>query len=119
MNQDVDNQKQKARLALIMKTSKLRLWFYDPTTRHFCYLSEAGDYEREYNPADFAQFFHRDDVDKMRSIVFAICEGKMDTAKVSDLVAAIDSCPGDTSLYVQIHDNNGNLQFRSKAKGWR
>ena len=83
MNQDVDNKKQKARLALIMKTSKLRLWFYDPATRHFCYLSEAGDYEREYNPADFALFFHRDDVDRMRALVFAICEGKMDTGKVN------------------------------------
>ena len=83
MNQEVENQKQKARLALIMKTSKLRLWFYDPTTRHFCYLSEAGDYEREYNPADFALFFHRDDLDRMRSMVFAICEGKMDTGQVN------------------------------------
>ena len=83
MNQEVENQKQKARLALIMKTSKLRLWFYDPTTRHCCYLSEAGDYEREYNPADFALFFHRDDLDQMRAMVFAICEGKMDTGKVS------------------------------------
>ena len=83
MNQDVDNKKQKARLALIMKTGRLRLWFYDPTTRHFCYLSEAGDYEREYNPADFALFFHRDDLDTRRTTVFAICEGKMDTAKLS------------------------------------
>ena len=83
MNEDVSNKKQKARLALIMKTSRLRLWFYDPATRHFCYLSEAGDYEREYNPADFALFFHRDDVDKMRAMLFAICEGKMDTGKVS------------------------------------
>ena len=83
MNHEIDNKKQKARLALIMKTSKLRLWFYDPTTRHCCYLSEAGDYEREYNPADFALFFHRDDLDRMRALVFAICEGKMDTGKVS------------------------------------
>ena len=82
MNHEIDNKKQKARLALIMKTSKLRLWFYDPTTRHCCYLSEAGDYEREYNPADFALFFHRDDQDQMRAMVFAICEGKMDTGKV-------------------------------------
>ena len=82
MNHEIDNKKQKARLALIMKTSKLRLWFYDPTTRHCCYLSEAGDYEREYNPADFALFFHRDDLDRMRAMVFAICEGKMDTGKV-------------------------------------
>jgi len=83
MNQEIDNKKQKARLALIMKTSKLRLWFYDPTTRHFCYLSEAGDYEREYNPADFALFFHRDDLDRMRSLIFAICEGRQDTGKVN------------------------------------
>ena len=83
MNQEIDNKKQKARLALIMKTSKLRLWFYDPTTRHCCYLSEAGDYEREYNPADFALFFHRDDLDRMRSLVFAICEGRQDTGKVN------------------------------------
>ena len=83
MKQDVDNNKQKARLALIMKTSKLRLWFYDPTTRYFCYLSEEGDYEREYNPADFALFFHRDDVDRMRQMIFAICEGKMDEAKAN------------------------------------
>ena len=83
MNQDVDSMKQKARLALIMKTSRLRLWFYDPAVRHFCYLSEEGEYEREYNPADFALFFHRDDVDKMRAMVFAICEGKIDTAKVN------------------------------------
>ena len=83
MNQEIDNKKQKARLALIMKTGKLRLWFYDPTTRHCCYLSEAGDYEREYNPADFALFFHRDDLDQMRALVFTICEGKMDTGKVN------------------------------------
>ena len=83
MNQDIDIKKQKARLALIMKTSNLRLWFYDPTTRHFCYLSEEGEYECEYIPADFAKFFHRDDVDKMSYEVFAICEGKIDTAKVN------------------------------------
>ena len=40
----------------------------------------------------------------------------IDTATVSDLVAAIDACPGKTSLYVQIHDANGNLQFRSRKK---
>ena len=83
MNQEIDNQKQKARLALIMKTSKLRLWFYDPATRHYCYLSEAGDYEREFNPSEFARFFFRDDLEKMRSIIFDICDGKQDTAKVS------------------------------------
>ena len=51
MNQDVDNQKQKARLALILKTGRVRLWFYYPATRHYCYLSESGDYENEFNPS--------------------------------------------------------------------
>ena len=82
MNQDVDNQKQKARLALILKTGRLRLWFYYPATRHYCYLSETGDYENEFNPSEFARFFHRDDLERMRSIIFDICDGKRDTAKV-------------------------------------
>ena len=82
MIQDVDNQKQKARLALILKTGRLRLWFYYPATRHYCYLSETGDYENEFNPSEFARFFHRDDLERMRSIIFDICDGKQDTAKV-------------------------------------
>ena len=41
---------------------------------------------------------------------------RIDTATVSDLVAAIDSCPGKTSLFVQIHDAHGNLQLRSRKK---
>jgi signal transduction histidine kinase len=83
MATDTDSMKQKARLALILKTGKLRLWFYYPATRHYCYLSETGDYEREYNPAEFAQLFHRDDVDKVRSLFFELFEGKRDSAKVS------------------------------------
>jgi DNA polymerase-3 subunit alpha len=40
----------------------------------------------------------------------------LDDAKVNDLVAAIEAAPGDTSLYLQIHDANGNLQLRSRKK---
>ena len=74
---------QKTRLALILKTGRLRLWFYYPATRHYCYLSEAGEYGREYNPTEFAQFFHRDDMETLRSTVFDICDCKQDTGKVS------------------------------------
>ena len=83
MNNGIDEKKQKARLALILKTGRLRLWFYYPATRHYCLMSEAGEYEREYNPTEFSQFFHRDDVEVMRSIVFDICDGKQNGAKVS------------------------------------
>ena len=79
----MDTMKQKARLALILKTSKLRLWFFHPATRHYFYLSDTGEYDREYNPAEFAQFFHRDDLDLMRKIIFDVCEGKQETGKVS------------------------------------
>ena len=70
----MDTMKQKARLALILKTSKLRLWFFHPATRHYFYLSDT---------AEFAQFFHRDDLDLMRKIIFDVCEGKQETGKVS------------------------------------
>lgn len=70
-------------MALILKTGRLRLWFFYPATRHYCYLSETGDYEKEYNPAEFALLFHRDDLDKMRTIIFDVCDGKKDSGKVA------------------------------------
>ena len=79
----MDSKKQKARLALILKTGRLRLWFFYPATRHYCYLSEAGDYEREYNPAEFCQLFHRDKIEQMSSLIYDICDGKRDSAKLN------------------------------------
>ena len=78
----MDIKKQKARLALILKTGRLRIWFYYPATRHYCYLSETGEYEQEYNPSEFALLFFKDDLEKVRSIIFDICDGKRDTAKL-------------------------------------
>ena len=82
MNYDMDSKKKKARLALILRTGRLRLWFYDPATRHYCYMSETGEYEREYNPSEFALLFYQDDLENVRSIIFDICDGKRDTAKL-------------------------------------
>lgn len=82
MNYDIDSKKKKARLALILRTGRLRLWFYDPATRHYCYMSETGEYEREYNPSEFALLFYQDDLENVRSIIFDICDGKRDTAKL-------------------------------------
>ena len=82
MATDTDIKKQKARLALILKTGRLRLWFYDPATRHYCYMSETGEYEREYNPSQFALLFYPNDLDRARSIIFDICDGKRDSAKL-------------------------------------
>ncbi len=40
----------------------------------------------------------------------------LDATSVSDLVAMIDSNPGNTALYLHIHDAQGNVQLRSKKK---
>ena len=110
MNNDVNNRTQKARLALILKTGKLRLWFYYPATRHYCYLSEAGEYGREYNPTEFALFFHRDDMETLRSTVFDICDGKLETAKVAIRSRATkeSECEHyEISISVVSRDDNG------------
>ena len=90
MDSEMNAMKQKARLALVLKTGRLRLWFYYPATRHYCYLSEAGEYEREQNPSEFALNWNRDDMETLRSTVFDICDGKIDTAKV-DLRSRADN----------------------------
>ncbi|MBQ8157508.1 MAG: PAS domain S-box protein [Prevotella sp.] len=83
MDNNLDSKNQKARLALILKTGRLRLWFFFPATRRYCYLSETGEYGREHNPAEFARYFHRDDLDDMRSIIFDVCDGKRENGKVT------------------------------------
>ncbi|MBO4851260.1 MAG: DNA polymerase III subunit alpha [Prevotella sp.] len=52
----------------------------------------------------------------IESITIIINTDRVDTTMVSDLVAAIDDCPGDTSLFIQLHDTAGNIHLRSKAK---
>ena len=67
------------RLAIILKTGKLRLWIYKKTTRRYQSISEEGDSTNEYNPIDFAQFFDRDDFERMRSAIFDICDSNQES----------------------------------------
>lgn len=77
-----DRQNENARLFLILKTGKLRLWFYEPATRHYYYLSENKDERREYNPVEFSQFYAHEDFEPMRRAIFDLCEEKYPTAKL-------------------------------------
>ena len=109
-NENMDRSRQKARLALILKTGRLRLWLYQPATRHYCYLSEAGDYEREYNPVEFSMLFHPGDVEKLRSVVFDICDGKQDTGQTTMRSRAgkeADCCHYEVSVSVVSRDERG------------
>ena len=76
------NMIQNKRLALVLQTGRLRLWIYEVSTRHYYYLSEAGEYTDEYNPIEFAKFFDRDDFETLRASVFDICEDKRTSAKI-------------------------------------
>lgn len=74
---------QNARLALVLRSSNLRLWLYEPATRHYTILSESGIAIAEYNPVEFSRLYDRDDFEVLRSAVFDICDGKRLSATVS------------------------------------
>ena len=74
---------QNAHLALVLQAGRLRIWKYLPATRHYIFLSEEGSMEQRYNPIDFAQFFDRDDFERLRSTIFDISEGKKNSAVVT------------------------------------
>ena len=70
---------QLARLALFLKTGRLHIWTYRPATRIYTSISEDAEKTQEYIPIDFLQFYDRDDFETMRSIIFAICDGKQES----------------------------------------
>lgn len=93
------NKSQNLRLSLIMQTGRLRLWTYDTNDRHYRFIGEDGNYSEEYNPVDFSWFFNRDDFEKMRGAIFAICENKQMTATF-----LLRSNPEDTHVhYYEVH----------------
>lgn len=69
---------QLTRLAIFLKTGRLRIWTYQPATSRYLSISENGDTTREYTPIDFLHFYDRDDFEAMRNIISAICEGKQE-----------------------------------------
>lgn len=74
---------QNTRLGLVMQAGRLRLWIYNTDTRHYRFITEDGDYSREYNPVEFTRFFHYDDFENLRTAIFDICEGRRLTATVN------------------------------------
>ena len=89
---------QRNRLALILKTGDLRLWFYHPSTRHYFYLSEDGSKEERLNPVEFSQRFDRGDFEELSRQVFEICDGHVE--KVSVLLRSSEQ--GEACRYYQV-----------------
>ncbi|MBP3787574.1 MAG: PAS domain-containing sensor histidine kinase [Prevotella sp.] len=91
---------QNARLALILKAGKQRIWIYDPVKRHYSYLSDEGTYEEEYNPVEFSQRFDRDDFELMRQAIFDVADEKRSSAVVTVKSNAEDD---EARLYYEIN----------------
>ena len=101
---------QLARLALFLKTGRLRIWTYRPDTRIYTSISEDAEKTQEYIPIDFLQFFDRDDFETMRSMIFAICDGKQEsgTLRIKSNPAADEGLRHyETSISVLERDDNG------------
>lgn len=80
--EQMNNQSQNKRLALILQTGNLQLWLYMPQTRRYMTLSEEGKVLAEFNPVDFSQRFNRDDFDVMQRDIFDMCDGKRRDAEL-------------------------------------
>ncbi len=94
-----ETQKLNDRLALVLQTGNLKLWLYDVTSRHYISLSEKGEYEQEYNPVEFSDFYNRDDFERMRKEVFDICEGRKTTSSAS---LRSHSQKGEATRYMEV-----------------
>ncbi len=103
---------QNAHLALVLQAGRLRIWKYYLATRQYHFLSEEGSMEQRYNPIDFAQFFDRDDFEKLRAIIFDICEGKKSGAVVTMVSNAKDEAylrHYEVSVSVDQRDSKGRV----------
>ena len=103
---------QNAHLALVLQAGRLRIWKYYLATRQYHFLSEEGSMEQRYNPIDFAQFFDRDDFEKLRAIIFDICEGKKSGAVLTMVSNAKDEAylrHYEVSVSVDQRDSKGRV----------
>ncbi|MBO4659413.1 MAG: DNA polymerase III subunit alpha [Prevotella sp.] len=74
---------------------------------------DSNVYDLRIGDIQFMQTVKEKNIDKL---TIYLESDHLDATAVSDLVAMIDSNPGKTSLYLHIHDAQGNVQLRSKAK---
>ena len=110
---DATSKNQIKRLAITLQTGRLRLWIYQKATRRYRIISEKGDNTQEYNPIDFAQFFDRDDFEKLRSAIFDICEGKTEssTLRMKSYSNTKDELRYyEVTVYILEYDNKGNAK---------
>jgi len=66
---------QRNRLALILKTGRLRLWFFHPATRQYIYCEDTGDgISKEMQHKIFERFFKVNDFIQGTGLGLSICK---------------------------------------------
>ena len=96
-----DNSRRNKRLALIMETSKVRMWTFNVHTRLFTWHNENGQPAYSYTAEEFANRYPPKDFEKLREAVHRMerMDHKTDEEEnVTIYLKAIDSEDGDKEL---------------------
>lgn len=88
---------QNARLALILKASKQRIWIYDVVKRQYRYLSDTGTYEENYDPMEFSRLFDRDGYELLRQAMYDVSAKKKPSSMV--MLSNSDPDPDEKRIY--------------------
>ena len=110
---DAASKNQLNRLAIILQTGKLRLWTFNINLRRYYSISENGEETHEYFPIDFAQFYDRDDFERLRAVIFDMCDDKMQNSTLR-IKSAPDAKDGqrqyEVTLSIVERDKNGHVR---------
>ena len=111
------NNKNNQRLALILETSKVRMWTYDTTTRLFTWRNEKGQPAFTYTIEEFAQRYHAGDFELLRKAIIKLKDSKRDIVEdeeeeINLILRAEDKEGGD----IQEHEFMMSLSVLQRDK---
>jgi len=100
------------RLALILETSKIRIWTYDVATKVFTWHNENGKAVYTYTTDEFAHRYHRGDFERLMQTLYQLADKKYENTTLE--IKARDTEDGDAqerdfvvALSVLRHDHKG------------
>lgn len=100
------------RLALILETSKVRMWTYDVNSKVFTWRNENGQAAYTYTSEDFSHRYHPEDFKRLLDTLQRMANQEMEETQMN--IKARDTEDGDTqyhdfavALSVLRHDKSG------------
>lgn len=124
--------KHNKRLALVLRTTKIRVWLYDVQRKTFVWMNSVGEMEKhEYNLQDFARNLSQESLDLLSNALDQIAKGEEEELAVelisdetagnrhylSTLSVFRRSKDGDPTVIIGMTDDQTEqLQVQRKAK---